>query len=88
MDDREIQLWARINAHEFLIEQLWAGVLLENPDPVAAAKANGDRLRLLAKRVTIPAEFEKELADSLSAQLEAALADIWRKIQRRVEDVA
>ncbi len=84
MDKEWYQLWGRINAHEFLIENLYALAILKDADPLASARATAEKATRLVSEASAPGS-DPAIGDAMSAATEDAIKDIMQKITTRVE---
>lgn len=86
MTPDEIRLYAKLSAHEFLIEQIFAMLIVNDPSPRETARSMGDRLRVLASRGYERDGEASEDVDALLNETAAQLSHFWTKVTSRVED--
>jgi hypothetical protein len=80
MDDDK-QLRARLGVHEFLLEQLWANILLLNPSPLEGLRRFRHELEAISQRY--PSDFDAEMM-AVSQEMDALLSHFWDKVEERL----
>lgn len=79
----EITLLARIDVHSFLIEQLWANLIAQTPDPRATIETLRNQTKTLPDAAA-PAGIDPNLAMVYADEMRRIGVQFWDRIETRL----
>lgn len=83
MNDDDISILARLTVHEFLLEQLWANLILRDPDPARTLQTIRRQLKEFP-HTSFPASVDEQMVKTYSDEVEKLDSHFWDKVQKRV----
>ena len=84
MNENEIKAEARLQAIEYMVTNLYARALLQQPDPNAAIKTGVQSMLSRFKGFAVP-DIDPALSDHVTAELQNAIERLFLSIQEMVE---
>lgn len=86
MDEKEAALRARLSLHEGILLQLWAQLLLSDPDPLSRTTEMMERSLAAFARTWADSPESRADAPELTLHLRALAQGFWLKVQQEVEN--
>ncbi len=84
MNEHEIRAEARLQAIEYLLANLYAKILLEQPDPKAAVESGAQNMLGALQEFTVPGAGPA-LSDLVAAEVQGAIERLLIAIQQMVK---